>query len=66
MKGIVPNVEIYGLHSLRTGGATQAAKGGIPDRLIKKRGRWVSEAAKDMYVREALHEKLRVSQSLGL
>ena len=66
LKCIVTNVKAYGLHSLRSGGATQAAKAGIPDRLIKKHGRWVSEVAKDMYIREALNEKLKVSQSLGI
>ena len=66
LKDFVPNVNAFGLHSLRSGGATQAAKLGIPDRLIKKHGRWASDAAKDMYIREALIDKLKVSRSLGL
>ena len=66
IKEVVPNVEAFGLHSLRSGGATQAARSGIPDRLIKKHGRWASETAKDLYIREALQDKLRLSLSLGL
>ena len=66
IKDLVPNAEAFGLHSLRSGGATQAARSGIPDRLIKKHGRWASETAKDLYIREAINDKLRVSQSLGL
>ena len=30
----------YGLHSLRSGGATAAANAGVPDRLFKQHGRW--------------------------
>ena len=37
----------FGLHSLRSGGATAAAQAGVPDRLFKRHGRWRSEAAKD-------------------
>lgn len=35
------------LHSLRSGGASQAANAGVPDRLFKAHGRWRSETAKD-------------------
>ena len=42
----------FGLHSLRSGGATSAAASGICDRLFKKHGRWRSDKAKDGYVRE--------------
>ena len=30
----------YGLHSLHAGGATAAAKSGVPDRLFERHGRW--------------------------
>ena len=30
----------FGLHSLRSGGATAAANAGVPDRLFKCHGRW--------------------------
>lgn len=55
----------FGLHSLRSGGATFAANMGVVDRIFKKHGRWASENAKDGYVRENVKEKLSVSQNLG-
>lgn len=62
----VSDVSKYGLHSLRSGGATKAANMGIPDRLFKRHGRWRSEKAKDGYVKDSLDSRLAVSQSLGL
>ena len=56
----------FGLHSLRAGGATRAARAGVPDRLFKRHGRWRSEKAKDAYVDDDLDTKLKVSLSLGL
>ena len=47
-------------------GATAAANAGVPDRLFKSHGRWVSETAKDMYVKDCINSKLSVSSSLGL
>ena len=58
--------ESYGLHSLRAGGATAAANGGVPDRLFKRHGRWKSDSAKDGYVEDSLHARLSVSSNLGL
>ena len=55
-----------GLHSLRSGGATAAAKSSIPDRLFKKHGRWHSDMSKDRYVKEDVKQKLIVSKNLGL
>ena len=56
----------FGLHSLRSGGATAAANAGIPDRLFKRHGRWRSESAKDGYVKDSVGALLSVSQSLNL
>ena len=56
----------FGLHSLRSGGATSAANRGIGDRLFKKHGRWSSENAKDGYVHESVSEKLSVTKALGI
>ena len=56
----------FGTHSLRKGGATAANLNKIPDRLIKKHGRWVSEKSKDLYISEDLQQKLQVSRNLGL
>ena len=56
----------FGLHSLRSGGATAAAQAGVPDRLFKRHGRWRSEAAKDGYVKDSMSSLMYVSQSLNL
>ena len=57
---------ILGLHSARSGGASWAANAGVPDRLFKRHGRWVSERAKDSYVKDNLASLLCVSRNLGL
>ena len=56
----------FGLHSLRSGGATAAANAGIPDRLFKRHGRWRSETAKDGYVKDSMAALMSVSESLEL
>lgn len=61
----VVDIKKYCLHSLRSGGATAAAKNGIKDRLFKRHGRWLSDSAKDGYVKDSLKERLSVSRSLG-
>ena len=48
-KPYVSDILRYGLHSLRSGGATAVDSHGIPDRLFKRHGRWLSESAKDRY-----------------
>ena len=62
----VEDTSRIGTHSLRAGGATAAARAGVPDRLFKRHGRWRSENAKDGYVEDSLEERLRVSRSLGI
>ena len=56
---------MFGLHSLRAGGASAAANAGISDRLFKRHGRWKSDSAKDAYVKDKLDSLLSVSRSLG-
>ncbi|XP_071140495.1 integrase/recombinase xerD homolog [Mytilus edulis] len=56
----------FGLHSLRSGGATAAAASKIEDRIFKKHGRWKSDRAKDGYVKENLEERLSVTKNLGV
>ena len=56
----------FGLHSLRSGGATAAAAAGVEDRLFKKHGRWKSEKAKDGYIKENLAQRLSVTKQLGI
>jgi hypothetical protein len=51
-------------HSMRIGGASEAAAAGCPSRLIMKQGRWRSEDVKNHYVREALDSLLAVSRSV--
>ena len=58
--------KLFGMHSLRAGGATAAANAGVPDRLFKRHGRWRSEAAKDGYVKDSVERRLSVSKSLGV
>ena len=56
----------FGLHSLRSGGASAAANNGVSDRLFKRHGRWKSDKAKDGYVEDSLKSLLSVSSKLGL
>ena len=55
---------LFGLHSLRAGGASAAANAGISDRLFKRHGRWRSDRAKDGYIKDSLESLLSVSKSL--
>ena len=66
IKPHVSDIKQYCLHSLRSGDATAAANSGVKDRMFKRHGRWVSETAKDGYVKDNIEERLAVSQSLGL
>ena len=60
------DANLFGLHSLRAGGASTAANAGVPDRLFKRHGRWRSESAKDGYVKDSASALLSVSKSLEL
>ena len=59
-KGLT-DVSKIAVHSLRSGGATAAANAGVQDRMFKRHGRWVSENAKDGYVKDNLDSMLSVS-----
>ena len=54
------------MHSLRSGGASATANAGVPDKLFKRHGRWLSETAKDSYIKDKLDDRLSVSKNLGL
>ena len=56
----------FGLHSLRSGGASAAANAGVPDRLFKRHGCWRSESAKDGYIKDSVSALMSVSESLNL
>ena len=62
----VNDISKFCLLSLRAGGASAAANNGVKDRMFKRHGRWVSESAKDGYIKDSLKERLAVSLSLGL
>ena len=63
---ITTTPENFGLHSLRSGGASAAANNGISDRLISKQGRWSSEKARNGYIKDGVVKRLTVSNTLGL
>lgn len=56
----------FGLHSFRSGGATEAAAAGVSHAAIKRHGRWRSDASKERYVAEGIKRRLQVSRSLEL
>ena len=58
--------KLFGLHSLRRGGATEAANRGVNDRIFQKHGRWKTTGVKNGYVDEDLDSLLQVSLGLGL
>ena len=55
---------LFGLHSLRAGGASAAANAGVSDRLFKRHGRWKTDLAKEGYTKDNLESLLSVSRSL--
>ena len=57
---------LFGLHGLRSEGATAAANADVHDRLFKRHGRWRSDKAKDGYVKDNLDALRSVSKSLEL
>ena len=58
----------FGLHSMRSGGATQVANASssVSDRCWKRHGRWKSEGSKDCYVADSVEKRLEGSQKLGI
>lgn len=54
----------YGIHSLRSGGASSAAALQVPDRLFQRQGGWRSEKAKNNYVEESLDSLLLVTKTM--
>jgi integrase len=53
----------YGSHSLRRGGATAAAKAKVRIHVIKRHGRWASDAVY-LYIVDGLEEQLGVSAAV--
>ena len=54
----------YGLHSLRSGGASTAAALGIPDRLLQRQGGWRTASAKNNYIEESVDSLLLVTKTM--
>ncbi|KAK3084634.1 hypothetical protein FSP39_016613 [Pinctada imbricata] len=58
----------FGLHSMRSGGATQAANASLSvgDRCLKRHGRWKTDSSKDRYIADSVEKRLEVSKRLGI
>ena len=56
----------YGLHSLRSGGASEAINGGISERLVGKHGRWKSGYSRDRYLKDDKKSRLSVTKAINL
>jgi integrase len=54
----------YTFHSLRAGGATDAAHAGVPERTIKAHGNWASDIVR-RYLRENIEDRLATSSALA-
>lgn len=55
---------LFGLHSLRAGGASAVANAGVSDWLFKSDGRWKTDQAKDGYIKDNLESLLLILRSL--
>lgn len=66
LQSINVNSKLYGLHSLRSGGASRAAALGISGRLISRHGAWRTSSARNRYIRETLYSRLHITRRLGL
>jgi len=63
LKRIGVNPKEYGSHSLRRGGTTAAAKN-VPTHLLKRHGRWRSDAV-FLYIEDDLAQQLSVTANLA-
>ena len=66
LKSIGLKPELYGLHSMRSGGASLVAALGLPDCLVMHHGGWRSESSKNRYIKETKAALLDVSKSFWL
>lgn len=64
LKSVAPNLNI-GLHSLRSGGASVAANSDVDERCIQRHGRWKSISSKNMYIKDSIVRRFKVSKELG-
>ena len=68
LRGLGYDKKKYGLHSLRSEGATAAVinNPNLSERLLKLHGRWKSDITKDMYILQQTQNLLSVTCNLGL
>ena len=66
LRSINVDPKSYGLHSLRSGGASVAASAGAPGRLISRHGGWRSTAARNAYIKESASSQLFIPKMLGV
>lgn len=64
------NPQNFGLHSLRSGGASAASEN-LPatetsERLISKHGRWKGDISKNRYIKDTIKKRMIITKSLGL
>lgn len=66
LKSVAPELRL-GTHSLRASGATTVANSdGVPERCLKRHGRWKSDLAKDSYIDDSLEKRLSVTKYLKM
>ena len=60
--------KLYGLHSLRSGGATSAVScnRNLSEKVLQLHRLWKSDTTKDMYILEDVSKRLQVTGQLGL
>ena len=58
------DVKSFGLHSLRSGGATRLSQNNISEDLILQHGRWKTVNAKNRYVKRDISKRLEVSKAV--
>ena len=63
LKAVNPCLNL-GLHSLRAGGATTAARAGVNDRCLKRHGRWRCGISKDGYIDDSIDSRLQISKKI--
>ena len=63
LKAVHLNPADYGLHSMRSGGASLAASLGLPDRLIMRQGGWKSANSQHRYIKESRDSLLSITRA---
>ena len=60
----VTNHKLYGLHSLRSGGATLLAQKGASEESIMNHGRWKSTTSKNRHTKHSEEQRLKIGEML--